>query len=232
MAGRTAHPSRDPSNRVFGSQFEVGGQPAGSSASAGGASQPVQERPGETSYGEAARPAAAKRPDDYVAGRTTPAPDGATAPSTPLRPGEWHEKPPKPAEKPKLDAAASVQDDAGKRARNNLAQMRGRNWGLPGATAGSVPITRPIRVDCYADRLVIAPEEGRGKEVRLGPRTRDSMDEFVAGVWDHMDSWGIAGRGMYWRPVLSVRVAPGAEQRFEETQSLLEGSGLKIERKQ
>jgi len=43
-------------------------------------------------------------------------------------------------------------------------------------------------------------------------------------------AWGIAGRGMYWRPVLHVYVAPEAEQRFAELSALLEGSGLTVER--
>ena len=41
----------------------------------------------------------------------------------------------------------------------------------------------------------------------------------------------MAGRGMYWRPVLQVSVAPDAQQRFAELAALLEGSGLTVERK-
>jgi hypothetical protein len=46
-----------------------------------------------------------------------------------------------------------------------------------------------------------------------------------------MEAWGMAGRGMYWRPVLQVRVAAGAERRFAELAALLEGSGLTVERR-
>jgi hypothetical protein len=45
-----------------------------------------------------------------------------------------------------------------------------------------------------------------------------------------MEGWGIAGKGMYWRPVLKIRVAPGAEQRFNELSYLLEGSGMTVQR--
>ena len=41
----------------------------------------------------------------------------------------------------------------------------------------------------------------------------------------------MAGRGMYWRPVLQVYVAPDAERRFADLATLLAGSGLTIERK-
>lgn len=169
-----------------------------------------------------------KPPDEYVAGRSASQADrSGAARSTPLRPGEWQEKPPEP-KGPKKEGLSAVERD-NPRDRKNLAEVRGRNWGLPGATPASVPITRPIRVDCYADRLVVGPEGSGGRVVRLGPRTGESVDELVGAVWDHMDTWGIAGRGMYWRPVLSVHVAPGGEERFRELGAALDGSGLKIE---
>ena len=57
------------------------------------------------------------------------------------------------------------------------------------------------------------------------------LPRLVSGVWERMESWGIAGRGMYWRPLLQVDVAPGAERRFVELAALLEGSGMMVERK-
>ena len=42
----------------------------------------------------------------------------------------------------------------------------------------------------------------------------------------------MAGREMYWRPVLNFYVAPGAEPRMLDLTRSLEGSGLVIERKQ
>ena len=148
----------------------------------------------------------------------------------PLRPGEWREseKPPtiKPIEE-KLDGKKN-----GKQSKS-LASKRGRDWALPDAAHGSVPVTRPIRVECRADQLIIVPESGLsgGKSIPMGTNTEASTQAFISAVWEHMETWGIAGRGMYWRPILNVHVAPGAEQRFADLQMLLEGSGLKIERK-
>jgi hypothetical protein len=114
-----------------------------------------------------------------------------------------------------------------------MAHSRGRDWGLPDAAHGSVPITRPIRVQCHADRLVVMPEAGvaAGKAIPLGPRTETAVDTFVSAVWEHMGSWGMAGNGMFWRPVLKIEVAPDAEQRFADLSELLEQSGLAVERK-
>jgi len=113
----------------------------------------------------------------------------------------------------------------------SLAASRGRDWGLPGATRGSVPITRPIGLNCYADRLEIVSKRNLpGKTIGLARRTEQSIDDLVSAVWEQIESWGIAGRGMYWRPVLKVSVAPDAEHRYVDLSTLLDGSGLTVVR--
>ena len=113
-----------------------------------------------------------------------------------------------------------------------LAKARGRNWGLPNAARGSIPITSPIRIDCYADRLVLVPEKGLGQQkvIPLGRRTQESIDALISEVWEYTERWGSAGNGMYWRPVLNVHVAPDAETRYSDLQILLDGSGLEVKR--
>jgi len=115
----------------------------------------------------------------------------------------------------------------------SLAKSRGRDWGLPHKRADMVSMTRPIRVDCHHDRLMIVPggNPQRAETITLGPQTIDAVDDFVAAVWREIDAWGVAGTGMYWRPVLNVRVAVGGERRFRDLSVLLEGSGLRVERK-
>lgn len=143
------------------------------------------------------------------------------------RPGEW--EPDASSSGGKEEGKASTSPAVSSSVRP-LSETRGRDWGLPDAASRSVPITRPIRVDLREDRLVLVPERGLGGEQRidLGPQTVDSVDEFVSAVWKHIDSWGIAGRGMYWKPTLKVRVAPGAEQRYNDLKTLLDGSGIEV----
>lgn len=114
----------------------------------------------------------------------------------------------------------------------SLAQVRGKNWALPNATANLIPVRRPIRIDCAADRLVLVPEPGlaRGADVRLSGPTLGAIDQVVSSIWSYMEQWGSAGNGLYWRPVLDVHVAPGAEHRFADLERLLQGSGLIVER--
>ena len=85
-------------------------------------------------------------------------------------------------------------------------------------------------VRCSPNQLTIVPDDNRSlpKNVPLGARTEDAVDGLVSGVWDHMKDWGLAGRGLYWRPTLVMEVAPGAEARFAELQTLLQGSGLEV----
>lgn len=112
----------------------------------------------------------------------------------------------------------------------SLASTRGHDWGLPDSGVGAVAATRPILVACYPDRLVVVPEASgqRAKEIRLSAQTRDSMDELVSAVWEHMKDWGKAGKGLYWRPTLTMDVKPGAEGRYAEIQSLMADSGLDV----
>lgn len=115
----------------------------------------------------------------------------------------------------------------------SLAKTRGKNWGLQHVARGSIPITRPVRVLCYQDRVLVAPIDDtyEAKTISFAARTRDSVDPIVAAVWEQTRQWGIAGKGMYWRPVLSIDVQPGGQDRYEELRRLLDDSGLVVRRK-
>jgi hypothetical protein len=214
------------------------GQPSGGRAMAGntvgGAAgnttgNAAGNRPGDgSSSGGQGKPV--EIPEGYLPGQPMDGPPpprrdppAGAGPGSPLRPGEWYPSPDRMDEK----------DDAEARKQQSLAKKRGRDWGLRDASEAAVAVTRPIRVDCYADRLVLVPEEGNHspRTVPLDGPAEGSIDKFISAVWEHMDSWGIAGKGMYWRPVLKVRVAPGGQRRFAEISRLLEDSGLTVERK-
>lgn len=114
-----------------------------------------------------------------------------------------------------------------------MADSRGQDWGLPSGGQGLVGITRPIPVVLTGRYLDILPEDRGGKSERI--EFRDSMhqgmDEMVTKLWTRMERWGIAGPGMHWKPVLSVRVHASGERRYEELERLLENSGIVVKRK-
>ena len=149
------------------------------------------------------------------------------------RPGEW--VPSDPRHRPsKLDDKKPDDKKPHHHKPNSLAAARGKNWGLPGSEPKSTPLVRPIRIECYPNRLVVVPERGLTgrQEIVLDACTEDSVDEFVSAIWYYMDhSWGIAGKRMYWKPILNFDMAPGAEGRYADLKSLLNDSGLTIKKR-
>ncbi len=111
---------------------------------------------------------------------------------------------------------------------------KGKNWGLPEAQRHVTGVTRPIRITMQKDKLILLSEreDRRPQEIGLSPEmTSKEVDILVAGVQRQMRGWGIAVDGGYWKPALSVDVQPGAEDRFAELQSALNGSGIEVQRK-
>jgi hypothetical protein len=115
----------------------------------------------------------------------------------------------------------------------SLAQRRGRDWGLQDAENHMAPVTRPVLVQCYADKLVIVPEDRTQQALvtSLDGAAENNIDEFVVNVWKHTKQWGIAGKGLFWKPTLVMDVAPGGNDRFSELQALLADSGLDVRRR-
>jgi hypothetical protein len=131
---------------------------------------------------------------------------------------------------PDYDSSQTHSADRAEDSRKSLAQKRGKNWGLKTSRSGT-PVTRPLHVQCYADKLVVRGEPGDvvgDKTIALGSYTQDSVDDLVATIGKRIERWGIAGQGMFWRPQLIVDVSPGAEARFDDLKALLDNSGLEV----
>jgi hypothetical protein len=47
-----------------------------------------------------------------------------------------------------------------------------------------------------------------------------------------MKSWGTAGNRLYWRPLLSIDIQPGGQDRYAEIEALLADSGIDVQRRQ
>jgi hypothetical protein len=111
------------------------------------------------------------------------------------------------------------------------ASQRGADWGLSKGAGPSVPLNRPIRIECHADRLILLPEDANGTstEISFAQDTAGSIDRLVQAIHHRADSWGIAGSGLHWKPTLVLYVSPAGTQRAADLSKLLEGSGLNIE---
>jgi biopolymer transport protein ExbD len=116
---------------------------------------------------------------------------------------------------------------------SSASETRGNDWALPTRTEGAIAYRRPIKVSCYADRLVIhGSQVERKTDIVLNHSSslQTILDPMVEAIWARIDSWGVAGFNSYWRPELQVQVEPGGEQAFTELKRLLSNSGLGVRR--
>lgn len=119
--------------------------------------------------------------------------------------------------------------------RINPSTSRGKDWALRNKSARAVPVRRTIRVIIRDDRIAILPEGApinantpADNIIPLKGDTVQSLDDFVEQVREQIDSWGIAGNGLYWRPVLIFSVGPDGERRAQDLTRLLRNSGFEL----
>ncbi len=110
-------------------------------------------------------------------------------------------------------------------------EHREANWALPNAGVGNVAVSRMMKVTLDANTLTVYPKDPQWQPdvVRLQPNTQDSLDDFRIAVWREMDRWGLAGRGMYWKPILKFEVTPDGADRYFELKQMMENSGFVLE---
>ncbi|MFN0020305.1 MAG: hypothetical protein ACKVP0_18760 [Pirellulaceae bacterium] len=156
-------------------------------------------------------------------GSPSGSPGGQAMPNIGLNMGATDKAPPAGSQK------------AGKGSGGPSRTAKAKNWGLPEAQRHISGVTRPIGITMQKDKLILLPERAdqrRPQEISLSPEmTPREVESLVSGVQRQMKSWGIALDGGYWKPALSVDVQPGAEDRFAELKSVLQGSGIEVQRK-
>lgn len=212
---------------LAGSGTSAARQNRGAAGQAGpGQAERGQAGPGLTGQGATERGSGAPgaRPGGTaVTGQGSPAhPGGQTGPSPSLTFGQGA----------KNEGTASQASSGG--SVRPLSNSRGRNFAVPQANESLVGVTRAIRVECQQDRLIVHPEKGQRRTPAVISLTEDSrrgMDQLLTQINKEKDGWGLALAGGYWKPVLKVEVAPGAEPRFAELQTLLHESGIVVERR-
>jgi hypothetical protein len=116
----------------------------------------------------------------------------------------------------------------------NTAQPRGRDWALR-KKPNAVPIRRTIQVLVRGDEIAIIPDDRTldaatpsGKRIPVEGDTVESLDDVVAAVQEHIEDWGMAGDGLYWRPVLILNISGDGQRRAEDLNRLLKGSGIEL----
>jgi len=96
---------------------------------------------------------------------------------------------------------------------------------------GAIAIRRTIHVVVRNDRLTILPEQGDGAAlvVAVTGSLDSAVDNFVDEVSNRMQGWGLAGQGLYWKPILVLRSTADGAATAQRVARRLQGSGIDIQ---
>lgn len=91
-------------------------------------------------------------------------------------------------------------------------------------------IERPIRVECYRDRIVFPKQSGiRNEQTVMLNQDRDKINEqLLRQVALCVKTWGVAGRNMYWTPWIRAQSATDAGQSTIILQEFFTPQGIAV----
>lgn len=123
---------------------------------------------------------------------------------------------------------------------NNTGSKPGGAGAKQASAKDGVPMVRPIRLYVANDRVVMLPDTAQSpgdmarasstsQAVAFEGPTSGRINDVLAMLKRHADSWGIAGDGMYWDPRLILNVASDGAQRADDVRRLLEAAGIKVQ---
>jgi hypothetical protein len=117
---------------------------------------------------------------------------------------------------------------------DSIANTRGSNWAVNQPKQRSVAIRRTIHVVVRDNQMILQPPNDArrgvtGKQISLDQPVDTISNEFSIAVKDRIDDWGLAGSGMYWKPVLELKVEPGAQMTATRITQLLDDSGVEVQ---
>lgn len=113
------------------------------------------------------------------------------------------------------------------------AKDRGPNESLR-ARRNSVPVQRPIKVIVREDYFSllqsrhVVESANEASMISMQQSARDIGRQLKAALRDHVDEWGIAGRGLYWKPVFRLEVGPEASETAIRLAKMLAQSGFEV----
>ncbi|WP_153555864.1 hypothetical protein [Roseimaritima sediminicola] len=140
---------------------------------------------------------------------------------------------PRPALPQSTDGASPGSGQAA--GRQPTLRRGGRDWALPASARGrGTTIVRGVNVVCEPTAFVLLADQAGGQPQRFefhdGFVDRAAM-ELATAVHSRVDSWGVAIAGGRWQPVLRVQADRTSESRYRQLRTLLQGSGLELERR-
>jgi hypothetical protein len=117
-----------------------------------------------------------------------------------------------------------------------IADSKGTNWATGRPNLKSMAIRRPIPVVVRENKMILQPTsnnkrsiDSQAQEISLDQSVHDISENFAAAVKDRIEDWGLAGSGMYWKPVLELTIEPNAEMTASRIAHLLRDSGVEVQ---
>jgi hypothetical protein len=130
-------------------------------------------------------------------------------------------------------AAAAADEDFDQK--HTPAKVRGKNWAIANGNPGMIPIRRSIQIVIRDDALALMPEatttgevSAAGREFPIGEVPGAAYEDLISAVEKRIRDWGMAGQGLYWRPVLELKVSGTGDYRVDPLLRLLKDSGAEI----
>lgn len=110
-----------------------------------------------------------------------------------------------------------------------VAESEGQNWALANYRPNMTSLTRPVPVECRKDRIILSATPGTDAVTIMFGEPIPTVKRLAKEIGTQINQWGDAGRGVYWKPILRVRVAEDARLQYERLLMMLDGSGLIVE---
>lgn len=99
-----------------------------------------------------------------------------------------------------------------------------------------IAIRRSLQMIVRSDQVAVLPHKAVQSQqpvkddmvVAFNGPTQQHLGQLANVIRAEVGSWGIAGRGFYWKPVLLLTVAPDGLQRADELKRMLDRSGIEV----
>jgi hypothetical protein len=112
---------------------------------------------------------------------------------------------------------------------------RGIDWADKLANQNAVAVRRPVHIGVYADRIALlasrrGSEEPRptGAVIMLDQPEQAVVQQLGEALQQHVQQWGLAGQGLYWRPELVLDPGDGGAAHAIKLARLLGNSGVDV----
>ena len=220
-SGSAVGSSAGPGQHPAGQQFQ--GQASATQSGVSGSAASAMAQNGSQGQASAAGSASSAAGSSSAGSSSSVGSSAASAMATMGQQGQQQQTP-----------SATISNQQPRQA-SSIADSQGSNWAIQQGRSGAVPIRRPIEVVVRQNQIALLPSrhaleanDESGAVISLNQSIPQISEQFVQALRSHVQEWGLAGNGLYWRPVLELKVGPNAQQTAHDITRLLQDSGVEV----